>query len=113
MSFSNAEDELLQKAAAARDDEYWELVERAIRVCESSFGQSRRSGLEVSIAFGSLAEKRSPREATRLRHIGLEWIERYPAVEAMKAMEAREIAEVYAHLARFQTGPPADTLFAK
>ena len=112
MTFPSAEDELLQKAATARDEEYRELVERAIRAYELCLGQSPCNGFKASFALGLLAETRSPREATRLRHKGLEWMQRFPAVRLKKAVEARQIAEAYAHLARFRTGPPADALFA-
>jgi len=113
MTFPNVESELLQEAATARDDEYRALVERAIREYELSLGQLPCSGFMASSSLGSLAEKRSPREATRLRHKGLEWIQQYPAGQLMKAMEARQIADAYTNLARFRTGPPADALFVK
>jgi len=51
MSFPNAEDELLKKATTARDDEYRELVERAIRAYELSFGQSPCNGFKASFAL--------------------------------------------------------------
>jgi hypothetical protein len=112
VSSPNAEDELLRKASAARGDEYRDLTERAIRAYELSFEQSPCNGFKASFALGLLAETRSPREATRLRRKGLEWVQRFPAGQLMKAMEARQVAEAYRHLARFRTGPPADALFA-
>jgi hypothetical protein len=111
-SFPATARELLQRAGAARGPEYEELVEQALHEYELYFRWSPTSGYSASVFLGSLAEKRSPREAARLLRQGLEWIERYPASGA-DALEANQIAQAYAHLARFRTGRDADALFRK
>jgi hypothetical protein len=103
----------LQRADRAREAEYATLVEQAIQEYELHFARSPWNGFLASLSLGLLAARRSPVEATRLRRKGLEWIERFPAVPHLKAMEARQIAEAYTHLAKFQTGSRADALFTE
>ena len=105
--------ELLQKAEKAADAEYETLVAQAVRQYELHFRCLPGSGYAGALFLGLLAEKRSPRRAAALREKGLEWIRRYPAGKGMEAMEARQVAESYAHLARFRTGSEADALYTR
>ncbi len=111
--FSGAARSLLHKAETASGSEYDSLVADAIRQYELHFRCSPSGGYAAALFLGLLAEKRSPRRAASLRRKGLEWIDRFPAAPGMEAMQARQVAETYAHLARFRTGDEADRLFAR
>ncbi len=112
-SFRNSAIELLQQASSARGTEYEALVTQAVAEYEALLGRPPADGLVGSSVLGELAEKRSPREAMWLRRKGLEWIARFPVSEQFYAVEACQIAEACAHLARFRTGSEADALFTQ
>lgn len=109
----DAIDRLLERADTAREAEYFTLVEQVVQGYELHFDRSPENGFMASLSLGLLAARRDPVEATRLRRKGLEWIQKFPAAPHMKTMEARQIAEAYVHLAKFQTGSKADALFAE